>query len=289
MDIMRVAESREDLPSKLLEAIAYVESGMGKRGFGGGLVSCPWSINVAGKGYTFKSKQEAITAVHNFKRRGYESIDVGLMQVNLKHHPFAFKSLDQAFDPATNIAYAARFLRALYGKYRSWPAAIKHYHSANPMLGAAYLQRVMNAWGKVRSMSFGIQDNGLLRQTDLDWNSIPHASQNIETQLQTKNQKVIPISMSFFPLKLIQGGAEVVGDDVSPGKAGKSTSGSSAKNNRVSSKSPGAIANNGRVFPLVMVGHKGNKGHKRHAQPKTTQKIYALPLAYSTADVMPLH
>jgi hypothetical protein len=33
------------------------------------------------------------------------------MQINLKHHPGAFASLEEAFDPQKNIAYAAQFLK----------------------------------------------------------------------------------------------------------------------------------------------------------------------------------
>ena len=40
-------------------------------------------------------------------------MDVGCMQVNLYHHAHAFSSLDNAFDPQSNVDYAARFLRSI--------------------------------------------------------------------------------------------------------------------------------------------------------------------------------
>lgn len=74
------------------------------------------------------------------------SIDVGCVQVNLLHHPAAFASLEQAFDPLTNTAYGARFLSRLYEELRSWPAAIAAYYSRTPELGASYQARVMAVW-----------------------------------------------------------------------------------------------------------------------------------------------
>ena len=62
------------------------------------------------------------------------------------HHPDAFASLDQAFDPAANAAYAARFLRQLYGQAGAWPKAVAAYHSATPALAVPYAQKVMAVW-----------------------------------------------------------------------------------------------------------------------------------------------
>ena len=59
----------------------------------------PWTINVEGKGFHFKTKRDAIRFVKDQMTAGKESIDVGCMQINLKYHPDAFTSLDQAFSP----------------------------------------------------------------------------------------------------------------------------------------------------------------------------------------------
>ncbi len=52
-------------------------------------------------------------AVAAMRAAGMQSIDVGCMQINLRAHPAAFASIDDAFDPAANADYAARFLRDL--------------------------------------------------------------------------------------------------------------------------------------------------------------------------------
>ena len=52
------------------------------------------------------------------------------MQINLKYHPDAFTSLDQAFSPRRNIAYAAQLLQSHYKRLRSWDKAAGQYHSS---------------------------------------------------------------------------------------------------------------------------------------------------------------
>ncbi len=138
-------EREYGIPTHLLSAIASTESGRYHKGLKI-TVPWPWTINVEGKGYYFDSKQEAIAAVKRYRAKGARSIDVGCMQVNLLHHPEAFASLEQAFDPAVNVAYAASFLRNLYEEEKSWKTAASHYHSKTPSRGTAYAGNVYNHW-----------------------------------------------------------------------------------------------------------------------------------------------
>ena len=97
-------------------------------------------------GRYFASKTEAIAAVRDIQAAGGQSIDVGCMQVNLMHHPGAFATLEDAFDPARNAAYAARFLRSLFASTGDWGTAIGGYHSRTPGRGEAYRDRVVATW-----------------------------------------------------------------------------------------------------------------------------------------------
>lgn len=145
------AEMGTNIPSRLMSAIAVVESG--KRDPATGTVSpWPWTINVEGAGHLYNSKAEAVAAVQAFQARGARSIDVGCMQVNLLHHPTAFASLDEAFDPAANARYAARFLLQLYGQAGSWPRATGAYHSWTPELGDEYARKVLAVWDGERAL-----------------------------------------------------------------------------------------------------------------------------------------
>ncbi len=139
------AEQAHALPAHLLAAIGHVESGR-RDPITGATNPWPWTIDAGGQGQFFDTKEQAIAAVRALQAKGVRSIDVGCLQINLMHHPNAFASLDQAFDPHANADYAGRFLRELYTGSGTWPKAAGLYHSATPDLGEPYMKQVMAAW-----------------------------------------------------------------------------------------------------------------------------------------------
>lgn len=141
-------ERHNGIPEHLLAAIASTESGRFHKALGLNL-PWPWTINVEGTGYFFDTKEEAIQAVRSFQARGISSIDVGCMQVNLYHHPKAFATLDQAFDPAYNVAYGAQFLKQNFQEEGNWRKATADYHSHTPMYGEQYAGLVYGAWERI--------------------------------------------------------------------------------------------------------------------------------------------
>ncbi len=141
---IRAAEQAAAIPSQLMAAIGRIESG--RRDANGVVHPWPWSINAEGVDHVFETKGEAVAAVRTMQARGMKSIDVGCMQVNLMYHPKAFASLEQAFDPAANATYAARYLNELFTQTGSWPKATAAYHSATPERGTPYQQKVAAIW-----------------------------------------------------------------------------------------------------------------------------------------------
>ena len=139
-------EKQHAIPTGLLHAISKAESGL--KDVKGRLVPWPWTINVRGQGYYFPTKQEAIAAVQAMQAKGIESIDVGCMQVNLYYHPKAFKTLEDAFEPSKNVAYAAHFLDRLKKDHNCWYRAMAHYHSANPIHHIPYQKTVLRIWNR---------------------------------------------------------------------------------------------------------------------------------------------
>lgn len=138
------AERRAALPPHLLAAIARVESGR-RDPVTGAFGPWPWTVNAEGEGFFFESKAQAIAAVRGMQAHGMKSIDIGCTQINLMHHPDAFASLEAAFDPATNAAYAAKFLNQLQSQTGNWQKATAMYHSADPERGNLYQQKVAAA------------------------------------------------------------------------------------------------------------------------------------------------
>jgi hypothetical protein len=133
------------LPPRLLNAIGIVETGR-LDPFRHVVAPWPWSVNANGEGHMYDSKAQAIAAVLHLQAAGIDSIDVGCMQINLHHHPDAFASLEEAFDPSANTIYASRFLWSLFEQTGSWPSAAAAYHSQTPSLGGPYAARVMAIW-----------------------------------------------------------------------------------------------------------------------------------------------
>jgi soluble lytic murein transglycosylase-like protein len=140
------SEQLHGLPPGLLGAIARVESGR-RDPNGQGVTPWPWTINAEGQGRYFESKLEAIAAVLELRARGVTVIDVGCMQVNLHHHPTAFATLDEAFDPAANARYGGLFLKRLASiTGGDFEKAAGHYHSYTPDRAEAYRARVLAVW-----------------------------------------------------------------------------------------------------------------------------------------------
>jgi hypothetical protein len=149
------AEQAGAIPPLLMAAIGKVESG--RRDPATGVVApWPWTINADGQGTYYDSKTQAIAAVRALQARGVQSIDVGCMQINLMHHPNAFASLDQAFDPSANATYAAHFLNELHAQTNDWLRAAGQYHSSTPGLGAAYQTEVAAVWTQERRLAGGM-------------------------------------------------------------------------------------------------------------------------------------
>ena len=146
-EAIRAAERQNQLPADLLPAIGRVESGRRDPGSGASH-PWPWTVNAEGRGRFLDTKAQAVALVRELQERGVRSIDVGCMQVNLSFHPAAFGTLEEAFDPAKNAAYAARFLVQLYERSRSWEQAAANYHSWTPHLAEAYQRRVLAAWAE---------------------------------------------------------------------------------------------------------------------------------------------
>jgi hypothetical protein len=143
LDAVAAAQRDHGTPPGLLAVMAKVESGRATSS--GTLEPWPWTVDADGQGIFFATKDQAVA----WSRQALDSgtvtfLDVGCMQVDLRMHPNAFRDLDQAFDPAANAEYGARYLQQLHDGVagRNWFTAIGMYHSQTPELAAGYRQQV---------------------------------------------------------------------------------------------------------------------------------------------------
>jgi len=81
------------------------------------------------------------------------SVDIGLMQINWKFHGRHFESMQQLFDPATNLDYAARYLKRLLKEHGDLEQAVAHYHSNTEEFQNRYLQAFRTVYQKQRSVA----------------------------------------------------------------------------------------------------------------------------------------
>ena len=142
-------EEKYGIKHHVLETIASVETGVFDNQ-SGTFISWPWSINVHGKGYRFASKEEAVAKVKELQAQGIKSIDVGCMQISLKFHGSSFKSVEDAFNPDTNVEYSAQFLTKLYRKKGDWQKAAMAYHSKLPEHAKVYKDKLINRFNKMK-------------------------------------------------------------------------------------------------------------------------------------------
>jgi len=133
------------LPDGLLYAIALTESAHRPAG-ARAAVPWPWTINSPKGSFYLGSRREAAAKVRELQALGVSNIDVGCMQINLHFHPTAFRSLDDAFDPTSNVAYAVRFLRELRREHRTLFDVVGRYHSGTPWRSEAYATKVFARW-----------------------------------------------------------------------------------------------------------------------------------------------
>jgi soluble lytic murein transglycosylase-like protein len=135
-------EKKYNIPKHTLYSIALKESGKlhSTRKFH---IVWPWAVNLEGQSHFFNTKREAINFVKQQIIDGKENIDIGCMQINIKHHIDAFLTLEEGFDPTINIDYGAKFLKSKYDQLKNWRKAISHYHSATEKLGTKYQQDVV--------------------------------------------------------------------------------------------------------------------------------------------------
>jgi hypothetical protein len=139
---VRQAEQRFHLPPGLLLSVAKAESGR-PIGSAADIRPWPWTIDADGAGIFLDSKPAAIAWMKALSDR-HSFVDVGCLQVDLHYHPHAFRSLDDAFDPAANTSYAAQLLLDLYHgeAAANWDVAVGLYHSHTALLAGEYRDRV---------------------------------------------------------------------------------------------------------------------------------------------------
>jgi hypothetical protein len=142
-----VAAQRYDIPLAVFYAVGLNETGSKGR-------LQPFSMNIDGRASMNASLEDALRAFRDAQSKGARMIDIGCMQINHHYHAAKFASLTAMFDPAQNIDYAARFLRDLKVREKSWTMAVARYN-AGPDNNPAQKRYVCAVLGKMVTSGFG--------------------------------------------------------------------------------------------------------------------------------------
>jgi soluble lytic murein transglycosylase-like protein len=136
-EILRAAD-HYGVPAGILYAVGLTETG--KRGS-----LQPNALNIEGKAVFPRSREEAVATFLAARREGKTLIDIGCMQIDHKYHAAEFRSLQDMFDPAQNVDYAARFLADLHARHVTWSMAVARYHAGpdNDPAQKVYVCRVI--------------------------------------------------------------------------------------------------------------------------------------------------
>ncbi|CRM12305.1 hypothetical protein [Pseudomonas sp. 25 E 4] len=96
------------VPSEVLYAVALQESGTPLRGQ---VVPWPWTLNVAGAGYRFATRDDACRALMiAIQTAGPSRVDVGLGQTNIGANGHRYRYPCEGLDPYINLSVTAQIL-----------------------------------------------------------------------------------------------------------------------------------------------------------------------------------
>lgn len=202
-------EEKYGLPRHLIRSISAVETG--RWNFRAqSYMFWPWALNKSGKAYYYATKQDAVLSAKEFLNKGSANFDVGCMQINLLHHPDAFRDIDQAFEPKDNIEYAASFLKRNYNLSNDWFKAVAVYHSQNDA-GKAYAEKVFKILSDYKNQKLyynlctsingevmpcnNLEENYLLPSKENLYFSIVKANNNVSPPKSRKNTRRLKSNM----------------------------------------------------------------------------------------------
>ena len=185
-EIIKQTEIDFKIPENLLLSIALTESG---RKVGNNFFPWPWSINVKGKGYFLKNKQQLISFAKNNLERKIKNFDLGCMQINYYYHGHKFKNITNMIEPKTNVNWAGKFLISLKTKHKTWDEAISRYHSNTKWRKKQYLAKVMNNWafvGKTKNIALKNEEKTQRKNTIA---TLPKSKKDKEIKLSLRNEE----------------------------------------------------------------------------------------------------
>lgn len=138
----------------LLYAVALTESA---RAFNDIVAPWPWALNRNGETIYPDGHKDAAAHIRSLLASGHQSIDIGLMQVDLRWHGHRVQRAEDLLDPVTNLHVGADILAESIasapgdlilgvGRYHSWNDRSAAYQYGRKVLALADLIKSTWAW-----------------------------------------------------------------------------------------------------------------------------------------------
>lgn len=140
---------QQDVDPLLIYAVALTESAFSPT------IDQPtpwaWTLNVNSKGIYAKNRQDATRTLEALLQQ-HESIDVGMMQINIKWHGHQVSSPLELLDPHVNIAVGTRILKvAIDSAPNDLELGIGRYHQwADKRMARRYGARVLRTYKRLQ-------------------------------------------------------------------------------------------------------------------------------------------
>ncbi|UXN59192.1 transglycosylase SLT domain-containing protein (plasmid) [Phyllobacterium zundukense] len=144
---MHRASMKYDIPIGILYAVGLTETGHKDS-------LQPYAMNIESKAVFMPSAAAAVAKFNEARSQGAKLIDLGCMQINHYFHANKFASVEAMLNPATNVDYAARFLKELRAREGGWTMAVARYH-AGPNNDPAQKQYVCRVMENMVATGFG--------------------------------------------------------------------------------------------------------------------------------------
>lgn len=136
-DHFRYAAARYAVPYNLLLSIAEHESRLN-----------PWAVNIEGRSYYPKSKEEALALIAKNQGKSY---DLGLMQINVWWYKRLGVTPEMVLHPEINIILGAYILGESIAVWDLTWKAVAAYHTPpdkNPTRAVDYAKRIWSIYKK---------------------------------------------------------------------------------------------------------------------------------------------
>lgn len=130
----------------LLYSISIAESG--KSSASGFVKPTPLVIRTPEGPIFFNDLPHAVGTLRDQRSR-FESIDVGLMQINIKYHPKADPV--RLFDPNYSVHYAASYLRTCLDSTQDPIEGVGRYHNWETARSRWYGERVWGIYSRIKN------------------------------------------------------------------------------------------------------------------------------------------